>query len=465
MKKALILILFAFNFSSKAQKLTPQIIYNSVNNYHPALVQNLLKIEEMQGKNTEMQSNFDTNFNANYFKRTKGYYDGDYLSTSISKPISALNAEFYTGFENGSQGHPVYDGQYITGGDGRISFGGKINLFRNSKIYENTIKMLNSEMNVEKSQIYYEAKRIDLLQIALVKYWNWISAGMQMHAYGKLLELSQKRQKAIETQVKHGDIARFYSIENQQYLLQRQNQLQQAQNKFSLASFELSLYFRTQDGTPIKIFPHHLPEKIPNVFMAVNLESDIQTATNINPALKILTLDSSQIKNEIKVARSLHLPQASINGSFNEYHDPINKTQQEGRTKLGIEIKMPLERRKAKGSTANLSAKKQQIQQQAILIQNQLMATVQSNINNIKATKTLLENTKNEFEIASHLTFLEKESVKQGNSDFFTLNLREQSQFQAKVKSIIFECQLNQFYINHSSVLMNTDTLFSHKHK
>jgi hypothetical protein len=69
-------------------------------------------------------------------------------------------------------------------------------------------------------------------------------------------------------------------------------------------------------------------------------------------------------------------------------------------------------------------------------------------------------NAEEEFKIASKLVEFEKESVKHGNSNFFTLNLREQSQFHAQVKSIEFHAQLNQAYINYFTILMAIDELF-----
>ncbi|MDA0617462.1 MAG: TolC family protein [Proteobacteria bacterium] len=448
-------------FGVYANELTPRAIYDSVNNYHPKLLENLLKVSEFQGKATAKQGSFDTTLEGEYFNRTAGYYDGDYLSTAISKPLASINSELYGGYRRGMDSHPVYDGNYLTGEGGRYVVGGEVNLFRNSKIYQDAIALTNSKMDVQKMQAMYNLIRMEVMEVALTKYWEWVAKGMQLKVYIDLLELAKTRQKAIESQVKHGDIANFYAIENQQYILQRTNKVQEMQSQFDIVSYQLSLYFRNAVGEMIPVEEKNLPTEMPNIIYHNTIENDGEYIKVINPALKAMQIELEQLENELKVAKAFKLPEASIGGEFYQDMGERDVTRQQARARIGVNFKMPLERNKGKGMTVEIESKKQQIRARKIMMENQLNTELSSIKNTMIVYEKMWHNAESEFDIASKLVKFERENVKHGNSDFFTLNLREQSAFQARVKSIEYHAYLNISHLKYHTILMKIDDLFA----
>lgn len=456
----IILYGFLLAFGVYANELTPRAIYDSVNNYHPKLLENLLKISEFEGKATARQGSFDTTLKGEYFNRASGYYDGDYLSTTISKPLASINSEVYGGYKRGTDTHPVYDGQYITGQGGRYVIGGEVNLFRNSKIYQDAIALTNSKMDVTKMQAMYNLIRIEVMEIALIKYWQWVAKGMQLKVYIELLELAKTRQGAIEKQVKHGDLANFYAIENQQYILQRTNTVREMQNQFDVASYELSLYFRDAVGEIIPIQEKNLPSQMPNIINHNMVENDGEYIKAINPALKVMAMELKQLENDLKIANAYKLPEASIGGEFYQDMGERDATRQKARARVGVNFKMPLERNKGKGMTVEIESKRQQIKAKKIMLANELVTELSAIKNTMSAYEEMWHNAESEFEIASKLVKFERENVKHGNSDFFTLNLREQSAFQARVKSIEYHAYVNVAHLRYHTILMKVDDLF-----
>ncbi len=456
----LFLTILLLTSSVKAKELSHRDIYNAVNNYHPKLLENLLKVEEYKGRIQESKGEFDTKFQANYFDRTSGYYTGTNLSATLSKPIGALNSKIYGGYKKGTNTQPIYDGQYLTGNDGRYVIGGEINIFRNSEIYQNSINVLKSKMDMKKIKILYDLTRIDVLKKALFSYWDWVAKGMKLQAYENLLQLAEARQVTMNTQVKHGDIAQYYAIENTQYIMQRRNQLQDAQNQFNIASYNLSIYLRNSNGEMVSVDKSNIPKKISSVYFPVNAKNDIQAAKQVNPSLKMLSIEIAKEENNIKIAKAKTLPKASLQGEYYQDMGTRPTSKQNARARIGIMFEMPLERRSGSGKIVQIQNKVRQIKQQAILIENTIFSNIQGGASTVQAFTTMWHNAEKEYKIASQLVSLERQSVDEGNSDFFTLNLREKSQFQAKVKAIEFHTNLNKAYIDYSALLMKIDTLF-----
>jgi hypothetical protein len=454
------LILLLLNFSVQAQELTHHALYNSINRYHPKLLENLLQIVESEGKVQENKGEFDTKLSLKNSSRTSGYYTGDYNEAIVTQPIGALNSQIYTGYKKGTDTLPIYEQQYLTGQGGRHLIGGEVNLFRNSEIYKNSVTVLNSKMDLEKSKILYDLVRIDVLQNAMSKYWDWLAKGKKLESYKSLLRLAEKRQQALETQISHGDLPKFYAIENKQYILQRQNQVQDAQNQFAISSYELSLYFRNANGEIILINENNLPNNMPNVFQTIMFEKNFEYAKKVNPSLKLFQIAKKQLENELKIAKAQQLPKASISGALYKDTGSRPESKQKSVVKVGVNFEMPLQRRKGKGEEIQIESKKKQITQKEILLENTIFINLQSINNTIDSYTTMWHNAEEEFKIASKLVEFEKESVKHGNSNFFTLNLREQSQFHAQVKSIEFHAQLNKAYIDYFTILMAIDELF-----
>lgn len=456
----IVLLFLLFPLFSNGKVLTHHNLYHSITRYHPKLVENLLKISENEGVLQENEGSFDTKLTIKNNSRVQGYYTGDYTEALLSKPINGLNSEIYGGYKKGTQTLPSYEGNYLTGEKGRYLLGGEINLFRNSDIYKNSVKTLNSEIDINGSKILYDLQKIDILQIALYKYWEWIAKGMKMKIYKELLELAEKRQNALEIQVSHGDIPKSYIIENRQYILQRKNQFQEAYNQFVVSSNELSLYYRDSNGETIPITEENLPTKMPNIQTNINIETDFTKIQDVNPSLKLFQIEKTKLENELKIAKSTQLPKVSISGEF--YKDQGNRdiTKQESVAKVGVNFSMPIERRQGKGKEFQIESKKNQITQKEIMLKNTIFAQLNSIQSNVQSFSIMLKNAIEEVEIASQLVALEKESIKQGNSNFFTLNLREQSWYYAQVKTIEMQSELNKSYIAYHALLMEIDNIF-----
>lgn len=457
-------------FSVAANELTPKAIYDSVNYYNPKLLENLLKISEYEGKQQAKQGAFDTSLKGEYFDRTKGYYTGGYLSTMLTKQISSLNMELYGGYRKGTGAHPLYEGYYLTGDEGRYIVGGEINLFRNSKVYQETVSLTNSKMDVKKMHVMYDLIRMEVIQIALTKYWEWVSKGLQLHAYRSLLDLANTRQRAIENQISHGDLAKFYAIENRQYILQRTTKVKEMQNQFDVASYQLSLYFRDAQGKMIPIAEKNLPKEMPNIATEINIENDVEHVKGVNPSLKAMKIELLQLENELKIAKAYKMPEAMLYGeTYRDVGEGPSATYQpsvayrQSRAKVGVNFKMPLERNKGKGLVVEIESRKSQIRERQIMLENQIVTELLAIKNTVSSFEQMWYNAESEFDIASKLVEMERVNVKHGNSDFFTLNLREQSEFQAKVRSIEYHAFLNISKIKYHTLMMNTDELFPKK--
>ena len=218
----------------------------------------------------------------------------------------------------------------------------------------------------------------------------------------------------------------------------RKTQVIEARQSFLDATLSLSLFLRDEKGNPLiaseKLLPSELPDEKKISQEALNKAK--KHALEINPDL--ITLDNkikeqqlqeSFGQNMLKPRVDLHLEVSNDRGDGSK-----SLKGQENRGFLKIEI--PLERRKGRGIRNKARYMQQSLALKRRLLREQTEVQMQQTLYKLNAAVETIQNTKQEVEFAEILQKAEINKFKNGASDFFVVNIREEDTANAKVKNI-----------------------------
>ena len=106
--------------------------------------------------------------------------------------------------------------------------------------------------------------RLSYLKDALKQYWDWVAAGRQIGVARGLLDLAEQRDTDLAAAVQLGQLAPVERTDNVRAILQRRSALITAQRVVEATAINLSIYYRGQDGAPMRPPAERVPSALPN---------------------------------------------------------------------------------------------------------------------------------------------------------------------------------------------------------
>lgn len=429
------LILYSFHFEAFAV-LTEEDIIMSSSQHFPLIQEAMKDVEAASGKMMKSQGAFDLKLKGKADTRPKGYYDGESFDLTLEKPIGYLGANIYTGFRKSDGLYPDYEGKYNTLDEGEWRAGLSFSLLRNRGIDSERLSLWNNQLNVEMKEIKLEATKLKVIKEAKKSYWVWVAAGHFLKTYEELLDIAQKRNKGIEKRVAKGDIAQIYQRENLQYIYKRKSQLAEAKNYFYEATQDLSLFLRSEQGSPKTVTIKDLP-LVPRIFtdsFHFNIDKDLEIIAQNNPEIASIKLQAQQLENEKKHRRNDLRPLLDLALEVSRDAGQGSKSLQETENRAMLKLEIPIQRRKGRGSINELKAKIEGLKFKETLLKEQIAVELKKLANEIATYKEIILLAENEISLSRELQKAEERKVSQGASDFFVLNVREQNMADAQIK-------------------------------
>lgn len=415
-----------------------EVVKSAVKNY-PIIFSHYDKIRAAESNLLSAKGFFDIRLKQNYSDRTRGYYDGKTYDAEIEKHLGVLGSRVYGGYRKSYGKFPSYEGGSITNSGGEFRAGAKFSLLKDRDIDQNRLSLILGNLSVEDAKIELDNIKIEIIRDTTKAYWSWVCAGKILQIYEDLYQLSLNRQKQFEVKAQKGDIAQIVIVENRKNLLKRQASLIKIRQEFESASIYLSLFYRDENGAQINPKSKKLPSldlklsKIPN-------ERDIEKAKELalvrRPEIRVLQIKSSEQKSNLKYAKNLLQPEldVEIGASKDEGNGPRSRTESNNYTNLSFSF--PLQQREAKGKISAAESKLSAISYEKTLLEDQIKVEIDQIILKkltIYETYSLLTE---EVKLAETLQNAEVEKFKQGVSNFFLVNLREQDYAASKAALI-----------------------------
>lgn len=431
----------AVDYQLKSQKkLELATIINSALAHYPKVLAIYQEVEAAKGSVLANKGFFDVKLRQEYVNKTRGYYDGSFSDTSISKQNQFLGSEISLGYRKSFKDFENHETSHITNNDGELYLKGKFSLLRNAMIDESRLSLILARLDLNERKQALRNIKNQIKFDATKAYYDWIKAGKIYQSYRELYNLALKRNKQVAIRVKKGDLAEITLTENRRNLLSRKSAMIRALQQFQNNAIYLSLFYRDKSGSPIIISSSQMPEiNISQELSSLTIsqiDRDLVDAMQNRADMQIIKIARQKENANLKQAQNLYKPKLDLNVKLS--NDISNENQPRGQSKneIGLNFSLPLQQRKAKGAIAKAKAKISKIKYQQQLLRDSIKVSLAQISNSINATAKMHDNLIQEFRLSKRLEKAENKRFKKGGSDFFLINLREQQSLNAKILAI-----------------------------
>ena len=448
--KGLLSFIFSVTYLLAASQISNTKIFtvddfiNQVKQFHPVARQASLLVDKASAELLAAKGLFDPTINFDASKKTfdgKNYYY--YTNPEIKVPLPI--GEIKTGIENNggtylnseeSYGKTSYLGLEIPLAKGLILDKRRATL-QQAKILKNQseqekLKMLN-----------------DLLLNAYTNYWQWAGANELFNIYTKYVQISTDRLRLVRLATKNGDRSAMDTLEAFTQLQNIEMMQTEALMKLNSAAIEVSNFLWLQNDSAYQLPENNIPDIEQfngNNTNFISLNDIIGNAMLTNPNLQTYNFKLQYLEVERKLKKQNLLPtfNAKANLLNKDYavFNGVNTAFFENNYKWGIDFKMPIFLREARGDYAKAKIK---IAETSLDLK-QKKWEVENKIRNYFSEYTLLQK---QFQIAqasynNYNTIYKNELLKfiNGESSLFLVNSREIKTLEILQKNIELKVKL-----------------------
>ncbi|MFT6287239.1 MAG: outer membrane protein TolC [Halieaceae bacterium] len=445
--------------------LLPKQVLESSSRHFPGILESLAAQRAAQGRALAAEGAFDLVFDSQGYNRTDGFYDGSLLGGSLTQPLRDMGASIYGGYDVSRGDFPIYEDSSFTSRDGQVKVGVLFSLLRDRDIDERRFGENDALLELEQAEFDVLLTRIGVQQQALIAYWRWVTAGRKLQVYKELLELAKDRESGLEVQVREGNLAQISLIENLQNITRRQALALSAERNYRAATNALGFYYRGANGEIRFVGSQRLPAETDlsgmSVAPMISVNDSLDALKRRPELLKLKTaMERAQRRaelseNELKPRLDFGVELASGLGDEGE-GGPSRDTND---VIVGFEFSVPLERRFAKGRLAEAESDLESLRQQRRELEDQLSVGLRNILLDLDVAKQLVNLASLEVEQSETLRQAESQRFEQGASDFFLVNLREETAADARIRYFIATLERHIARANYDAATVNLPQL------
>ena len=391
-----------------------------------------------QGSRLSALGEFDVRWKTKTSILSPGYYDRYTLDSLIEKPTSLAGLDLYGGYRQGLGDFAVYDEKAKTMDGGEARFGLNLPLLRDRSIDARRAGLAIAEAGIGLADQSVQMKRIEIVLRVSVAYWKWVAAGKKLTVVADLFRIAKERDSGLKERVAHGDIAEFERKDNLRGVLQRENQLYSAERSFQEASFELSLFVRDPQGQPRVPTKEQLPKIIPPITAKeAYIETKLLTqALEKRPEIQRIRQERTQAEISGQHADNQLMPKLDMVLEVSKDFGGNDPTRDPTELSSGVQLEVPLQRRKAEGKLAEAQAKQRKLDRELEFINQRIGADIKDAISALKISREQLSIVGKELGFARELEEGERTRFEAGESTILIVNLREQATADSAVRQI-----------------------------
>jgi len=445
--------------------LTLDRVLRSSATQFPAILAAIAERRAAEGDLISARGAFDTVFDFKGSDRVSGTWTGGFLNGEVRQNLRPFGAKVYGGYRISDGTFPIYENIENTNQGGEARIGALFSLLRDRAIDPRRFGLLDTELALNQADLEILLTRIGVQHKALRAYWQWVAAGHQLKIYEDLLRIALERESGLEEQVRRGARARIFLTENQQNITRRRRLVMQAEGDFRAAANALSFYYRDSAGTPVTPERGQLParqnmdaERVPDP----DGDTAIANALLRRPELEILStaIDRAEAKialseNELKPRLDLNAEVSSDFGAVGAGGSTFDSTD----TKIGLRFTVPFQRREAKGKLRAAKAKREATFQKRRQTQDMIERDLRDILINLDVAREIARLARREVAQARTMQNAERERFAAGASDFFLVNIREETTADAEIRALLADLQTRLAEANYAAATVNLDRL------
>lgn len=414
-------------------------VLEQVEGTYPPLLAALIERDIREGRFRSARGVFDVDLFSKFGGTPDGYYEYSTLEAGAEQFLGVWGSTVYGGYRL-TEGDDLPDYyRQRTNADGEGTVGLRVPLLRGGAIDKARAGVQAAEIENRAAGPVIDRQRLDFGRAATVSYWKWLASGRKLQLARQLLEIAENRQAALEAQAEQGLVADIDLVDNRGLVVSRRLEVVAAERDFQAAALSLSLFFRTDDGRPVVPGEDALPVDFPVPDLPVELDPgvDVQRALARRPELIRLALDVERVEVERALARNTLLPYLNANvEAARNWGDELYVDRSETELRAGVEFKLPLQRREARGKVQEVEGKLFQAQQKLAFARDKVAAEVQAFYVTLETALQRSELAATNVELALELQAAEQERFRVGASDLLSLQIREQKAFDAQKKAV-----------------------------
>ncbi|MEO5592429.1 MAG: TolC family protein [Chitinophagaceae bacterium] len=444
MKRLVLLVVGFSGFMTNcfAQRTKPEVFtldafIGQVRKYHPIAKQADLQVDKAGAELIAARGNFDPFLGFEASDKTfdgKNYYFYNNPELTVPLPVGNLRA----GFENNGGDFPSPETT-----KGKTSYLG-IELPLAKGLLMDKRRAVLQQAKIYSKQSVQERLIIlnNLLFEAYNAYWQWAASYRLYLLYSEFVAIAEKRLWLVRIAFKSGDRA---IMDTTEAFVQFQNyQLSQSEAllKWNNASLELSNYLWKENEDSYLVSENQLPEYFPDVSDVQDKDAGelIRQSSLQNPTLKLYDykLNSLEVERKLKIQNLLPYFSVKANLLNKDYNilKNVNPAFIQNNYKWGIEFKIPLFLREARGDYRKTKLKIKETNLELLYKRQETENKIRGYLNKFNMLRQQITTSQSLYN--NYKTLLSNEELKfaQGESSLFFVNGRENKLIELAQKQV-----------------------------
>lgn len=445
--------------------LTEDEVLTASGTHFPAILESLAERRSVEGRMMEAEGAFDLVFSADGYSRASGFYDGTVVAGKAERRLRKLGASVYSGYRLSDGDFPIYEDEYYTNSGGELTVGVLFSLLRDREIDRERFGIVDADLALREADQDLLLTRIGVQRRALVAYWAWVTEGRKLAVYDDLVRIAEDRESGLEQQVRRGARAEIFLVENRQNLTRRRTLATAAARDFRRSANALSFFLRGADGAPVLPAEERLPPAPP--LAETDIESalppaDPGRALVMRPELMKLRATIQRVRNRVALAENDLKPRLDLDVGLDHDFGGIAEggPSRDGTdTKIGLKFSLPLERRRARGRLMSAEAELAALRQEQRRREDEIEIEVRSILINLDGATDLLALAQEQVSQAERMRDAEQRRFESGASDFFLVNLREETAANARIEFHEARFERERALANYYAATVDTERL------
>lgn len=418
--------------------LTLETVLASVEKYYPPLRIALLEQPIAEADYLAAQGRFDLVLRSFFESNSLGFYDSRRFEVVAEQPTTLWGSSFFSGYQISGGSFPSYDGKLQTNGLGEYRAGMRVPLLRDREVDGRRAELRKTNLGRRLADLSIQQQRLIILQAATARYWNWVAAGRRFAVAQSILDIAVQREQILEIAVELGQLPRFEVLDNKRIIEQRRSQFVAGRRGLEQAAFDLSLFYRDDQGQPRTAQPDQLPPAFPrpSTIDEQQLERDILQALDRRPELARLATQQEQTRVDERLAQNRRLPGLDFILSYDRELGRRVVPRGPNELRAGVIFELPVQRRTATGQAVAARTRIAQLDQRLQFQREQISVEVRDTVSAVRAAFEGANVLEAEVRATREVEDAERTRYDLGESTLFFLNQRELQTADAQVREV-----------------------------
>lgn len=415
------IILLSLLTITLAQAYTPDEVTQIVLERLPLIEEASRKVRAQEALVTSAEGSFDHKIKAKTRNQIEDKYDTDFFQVEVQRQTGLGGLALVAGMRQGTGLFAPYDGKYETSPAGEIFAGFTLPVLQGFRTDEARTNLEIAKIEASQAKEELRLKKNMYVHKALSLYYKWLLNRKVLSVQASILKLAETREDMIGKRHRRGDVEGIKKTDAERSVLKRRSEVLKTRAKQRMLEAELRLYLPELPSNDV------LPEK-PWI-----RKSKGELRLGNLPQLQILQLERKKIETRRKLAENQRLPELSVSvlGS-KELSDDVPYDPEV--LQVGVGFSFPIENRKAKGKTVAEEYKKRAIEKRLEFSTKDYSLSYESLRDAYDILLLSWTNLKSEAKATDIMAAGERSKWRQGGSDLYFVNLREEDVADVEIK-------------------------------